>query len=103
MALDFCVASYRKIKTGVLMSRDTVHSVTEMSLRAAILDTDMCMRGARIHPFHCFWQVYGNQSCLSDTPVASAKGAIGSVRACLPVHSFSRDTRAHANKQISLS
>ena len=37
------------------MSRDTVDSVTEMSLRAAILDTDMCMRGARIHPFHCFW------------------------------------------------
>ena len=85
------------------MSRDTVYSVTEMSLRAAILDTNMCMRGARIHPFHFFWQVYCNQSCLSDTLVANVKHASGTVRACLPVHSFSRDTRAHANRQISLS
>ena len=85
------------------MSRDTIYGVTEMSLRAAILDTNMCMRGARIHPFHFFWQVYCNQSCLSDTLVANVKHASGTVRACLPVHSFSRDTRAHANKQISLS
>ena len=36
------------------MSRDTVDGVTELFLRAAILDTNMCMRGARIHPFHFF-------------------------------------------------
>ena len=97
------MASNRKIKTGVLMSRDTVDGVIEMFLRAAVLDTNMCMRGARIHPFHFFGQVYCNESCLSDTLVASVKDASGSVRACLPVHSFSRDMCAHANKQISLS